>query len=160
MKRFLCVIVVCLLLSGCFMPSDPVLDSLGEPIESTLWTWGIFGDYTDYGKRRYSGITQEKFQRNQYFSQVSEEDIPRIQEVVENFEEWVADGEISGEEDGERLAENYDFTIEMICAGDYFYLDDHGYYDPEDENYLVFFEYDLYYFAIETQTLYFFHNNY
>ena len=160
MKRFLCVIVVCLLLSGCLMPSDPVLDSLGEPIESTLWTWGIFGDYTDYGKRRYSGITQEKFQRNQYFSQVSEEDIPRIQEVVENFEEWVADGEISGEEDGERLAENYDFTIEMICAGDYFYLDDHGYYDPADENYLKFFEYDLYYFAVETQTLYFFHNNY
>ena len=160
MKRFLCVTVVCLLLSGCFMPSDPVLDSLGEPIESALWTWGIFGDHTDYGKRQYSGITQEKFQQNRYFSQVSEEDIPRIQEVVEDFEKWVAEGEISGEEDGERLADNYDFSIEMISVGDYFYLDDHGYYDPEDENYLNSFEYDLYYFAIETQTLYFFHNNY
>ena len=160
MKRFLCVLVVCLLLSGCIMPSDPVLDSLGEPIESGFWTSGGFQDYTDYAKYRYSNVISEELARNQYFSQVSEEDIPRIQKVVENFEEWVAEGEISGEEDGERLADNYDFSIEMISVGDYFYLDDHGYYDPTDKNYLNFFEYDLYYFAIETQTLYFFHNNF
>jgi hypothetical protein len=105
-------------------------------------------------------VISEELARNQYFSQVSEEDIPRIQEVVKDFEKWVAEGKVSGEEDGRKLAENYDFAIEMISVGDYFYLDDHGYYDPADKNYLNFFEYDLYYFAIETQTLYFFHINY
>lgn len=154
MKRFLCVIVVCLLLSGCFMPSDPVLDSLGEPIESGFWTSGGFQDFTDYAKYRYSNVTSEELERNSYFSPVSEEDFIKLQEVVENFEEWVE------RSDKEELVEHYDFSVEMISEGDYFYLDDHGYYDPADENYLDFFEYDLYYFAIETQTLYFFHNNY
>ena len=154
MKRFLCVLVVCLLLSGCIMPSDPVLDSLGEPIESGFWTSGGFQDFTDYAKYRYGNVTSEELERNPYFTQVSEEDFSKLQAVVEDFEEWVE------RSDKEELVEHYDFSIEMISVGDYFYLDDHGYYDPADENYLNFFEYDLYYFAIETQTLYFFHINY
>ena len=138
------------LLSGCFMPSDPVLDSLGEPVESGFWTSGGFQDFTDYAKYRYSNVTSEELEQNSYFSPVSEEDLSKLQMVVEDFEEWVE------RSDKEELVEHYDFSVEMISVGDYFYLDDHGYYDPEDENYLSFFEYDLYYFAIETQTLYFF----
>lgn len=142
------------LLSGCLMPSDPVLDSLGEPVESGFWTSGGFQDFTDYAKYQYGNVTSEELERNPYFSPVSEEDFSKLQAVVEDFEEWV---ERSNKEE---LVEHYDFSVEMISVGDYFYPDDHGYYDPEDENYLDFFEYDLYYFAIKTQTLYFFHNNY
>ena len=154
MKRKIGIVVLALLLlSGCYMPTDPVLDSLGEPLESAMWTWGEFQDFTDYGKYRYLDITQEDLEQNAYFSEVKEEEISLLQGYLANFEGWVA---IAAEE-GNELAEHYDFSGDMLTVGDYFYLDGHGYSDQPAP--FLYVAYDIYYFLLDTQTLYYFHNN-
>jgi hypothetical protein len=47
------------------------------------------------------------------------------------------------------LAENYDFDVQIIREGDWFYLDSDNTYN----------NYSLYYICMNTKTVYFFHNN-
>ena len=70
-----------------------------------------------------------------------------------NFEGWVA----NAAEEGNELAEDYDFSGDMLTVGDYFYLDDHGHSDQPAP--FLYVAYDIYYFSLDTQTLYYFHNN-
>lgn len=149
MKKWVLFPVICLLLCGCVFPRDPVLEAFPGLGEGQVWTSCGFQDYTDYGKYTYSGITSEMLEDNQYFQPVTQEDIPTLLEILKNYEGW-----LEWEQNCEdcEVAEHYDFSADKIRAGDYFYL----YFKYPD---WPMSNYDLYYFSVENQTLYFFHNN-
>lgn len=157
MKRFLTVLfsiflvlaitiaAAVLLFAWLFTPQDPVLDSLPDYTDKEYYTCGGFQDYTDYAKYTYRS-TEAEFTQNPYFLQVTEENIPKIRSYIVDFQEWVLCEDFP--------AEAYDFDPSMVKEGDYFYILN-KYDDPDKE----FDNYNVYYFCLETQILYYFHNN-
>ena len=156
MKRFLVVLAAVILallvavlasvpISYLFAPKDSILNSLPDYIDKEFYSSGGFQDYTDYGKYTYA-ISEMELIHNSYFLRVAEDDIPEILSYIENFEGWV---EIT-----EFPAEKYDFDTSLITEGDYFYILNK--YDETDNK---FWNYDLYYFDLDAQVLYYFHNN-
>lgn len=158
MKRFftilltviltLCIAITALtvLLSYLFAPKDSILNSLPDYIEKEFYTCGGFQDYTDYAKYTYQ-ISETPLIHSPYFLRVTDENIPKLLTYIENFESWV-------ESCSDFPAEEYDFDKSMIQEGDYFYILNR-YNDPEAE----FDNYNVYYFDLDAQILYYFHNN-
>lgn len=144
------------MLCGCVSYRDPVLASLSPAVRGTMYTHGEFQDYTAYGKYEYSGITAEILEGTGYFQAVGQENIPELEGYLEDFEGWV---ELAADCDDCQLAEIYDFSSEIIQEGDYFCLINDV--DPARSDYATwkYSNYDIYYFSIGTQTLYYFHNN-
>ncbi len=134
-----------LLLSSCSVPY-PVIDSLGENCTGTIWHEDSFQDFTDYGKFHCPGVSAEQLERNAYFSAVTQENLPMLQGYLENFASWIA-----LMEDDQEPKIHYDFSADVVNPGDYFCLEEKG---PQP-----YTNYDLYYFDLETQTLYYFHSN-
>lgn len=131
-------------------PTLTVVDSLPNKIGGRVDTHGYFQDYTDYGEFTFSGITAETLEQNPYFSPVTQERIHSLYGYLDNFEGWLEDARDC--EDCE-IWEHYGFSKNFIREGDYFYLKMKGHNSGPYDNY------DLYYFSLEKQTLYFFHNN-
>lgn len=141
------ILLLSILLCGCISYQDPVRSSLPGEGVGQMYTHGKFQDYTDYGKYRYIGITEEILQKNSYFRVVSAEDIPVLESYLDDFEEWVM---LSQDCEDCELAEMYDFSSGLFREGDFFCIAD-------DDNSMT--NYNIYYFSLETQTLYYFHNN-
>lgn len=153
MKKLVITLLACLLLSGCISYQNPVIGSLPSAGQGKTYTCGEFQDYTDYGKYRYYGITEDILQKNPYFQPVTAGDIPVLNDYLENFEGWV---ELAADCEDCELAEMYDFSPEILREGDYFcIINEHK---AEDWPW-KYSNYDIYYFSTGTQTLYYFHNN-
>lgn len=158
MKRFFPVVLIALLIAGMlftglvvglsllFSAEDAVWESLPDYESEEFYSSGGFQDFTDYGKYTYR-IYETELMENPYFSRITEEDIPEILEYIENFEGWV-------EACDDFPKEKYDFDAASMEAGDYFCLLNR-YEEPEKR----FWDYDLYYFDLETGILYYFHSN-
>lgn len=134
------------LLGLLFVPKDSILNSLPDYKSKAFYTCGGFQDHTDYAKYTYP-INETALIRNPYFLSVTDEVIPDILSYIENFQGWV---EICHD----FPKEEYDFDTAMVEAGDYFYL--HTKYEESDKKY---WNYDLYYFDLDSGILYYFHNN-
>lgn len=134
-----------LLITSLFTSKDPILASLPAYSHKEYYTCGGFQDYTDYAKYTYR-ITVTDFTQNPYFLRVTEKNIPKILSYIEDFEKWV--------ECEDFPTEAYDFDPSMVKEGDYFYILN-KYDDPDKE----FYNYNVYYFNLDTQVLYYFHNN-
>ena len=144
-KLFVLVFVVfVVLMSGCSVPTDEVLESLGEYKSEQYFTSGGFQDYTDYAKYTYKDVD---FSNNIYFSEISTESSENLITHIKDFEKWV---ELLEEDNEVALA--YDFDSSVISNNDYLYI-----YDDPDYPELGY--YDVYYFDNDTMTLYYFHNN-
>ena len=144
-KLFVLVLVVfVVLMSGCSVPTDEVLESLGEYKSEQYFTSGGFQDYTDYAKYTYKDVD---FSNNIYFSEISTESSENLITHIKDFEKWV---ELLEEDNEVALA--YDFDSSVISNNDYLYI-----YD--DPDYPELGNYDVYYFDNDTMTLYYFHNN-
>ena len=148
--------VLTLGLSGCSFldPVDPVIDSLPDYKSEAFYSSGVFQDFTDYAKYSYDSITPKDFDDSKYFNVTTAEDIKEILLHIKNFEEWV---ELADDE----LKENYDFDKTLVSEGDFFYIETKA-GEPigiDQETYGKFDDYTVYYFDIDTQTLYYFHNN-
>ena len=158
LRSFVAVLFLCLLLTGCkeynFLPSDPVLRSLPAYEKEQMATHGGFQDYIDYGKYTYADVTREMLDENPYLRVVTAEDIPELQKHLADFEDWV---ERSKDCEDCRLAEKYDFSSSYFQEGDYFRVK--AEYMETDLGYRICSRYDMYYFDVETQILYYFHNN-
>ena len=139
-------LILPLTLSVFFAPKDSILASLPDYESKEFYSSGGFQDYTDYGKYTYR-LSESVFTHSPYFRQVDPEDIPTILCYIENFEGWV---EICSD----FPKESYDFDISSVEPGDYFYILSH-YDEPGKE----FWNYNVYYFDLDTQILYYFHNN-
>lgn len=128
------------------IPDDIVLESLPKYSEKEYYSSGGFQDTTDYAKYTYH-ISEEDLQNNEYLLPVESTDLPQIIAYIEDFEEWVSVSH-------DFPSESYDFDKAIVSAGDYFYVSNR-YQEAEK----AFWNYDLYYFDLETLTLYFFHSN-
>lgn len=144
----LCVVVVglTLLFSYLFAPQDAIVNSLPDYETKEYYTSGGFQDYTDYAKYTYR-IYETVLMQNPYFLPVTDEDIPEILSYIENFEGWVEICE-------DFPSEHYDFDKSILVEGDYYYILSE-YEEPGKE----FWNYDVYYFDLDAQVLYYFHNN-
>lgn len=152
MKRLILLIsIFSVLLSGtaCAVVTrqGKVLNSIGRYESKQFWTHGEFQDYTDFGIYTYSSI---KIDNNQYFRAVSEADIEEILSFIDNFEKWV--DTIGKNMPDDELVTNYSFDSSIIDTNDYFYI-------YEGENYSKFGCYDIWFADMQTNTLYYFHNN-
>ncbi len=144
-KLFVIVLVMFVVwMSGCSVPTDEVLQSLGEYKSEQYFTSGGFQDYTNYAKYTYEDVD---FSNNIYFSEISTGSSENLITHIKDFEKWV---ELLEEDNEVALA--YDFDSSVISKEDYLYI-----YD--DPNYSKLGCYDVYFFDVETMTLYYFHNN-
>ena len=128
------------------IPGDPVLESLPKYSAKEYYSSGGFQDTTDYAKYTYH-ISEEDLQNNEYLLPVESTDVPQIIAYIEDFEEWVLVSQ-------EFPSDSYDFDKEIVSIGDYFYI--FNQYQEADK---AFWNYDVYYFDLETLTLYYFHSN-
>jgi hypothetical protein len=60
--------------------------------------------------------------------------------------------------ENEQIVVNYDFDRSLIDNDDYLYVETE-WFDPSDDGNAVFASYDVYFFDVQTNTLYYFHNN-
>ena len=96
------------------------------------------GDSVDYCKYMYH--TSDAFERDARYHTVTQQEIVRIYGFFDNFSQMM--------ESGGRMAE-YDFDSRCINAGDYVLIDaKDGYWN-----------YSVYFFDVETLTLYYIHSN-
>lgn len=128
------------------IPGDPVIESLPKYSAKEYYSSGGFQDTTDYAKYTYH-ISEEDLQNNEYLLPVESTDVPQIIAYIEDFEEWVSVSQ-------EFSSDSYDFDKEIVSIGDYFYI--FNQYQEADK---AFWNYDVYYFDLETLTLYYFHSN-
>lgn len=126
---------------------DPVIESLPKYEKEEYFCSEGFQDYTIYTKYTYR-ISESDIAHNEFLCPVTEENIPTILEYVEDFEGWVETCE------EEFPSESYDFDKGLISVGDYFFISNH-YEEPEK----AFWNYDLYYFDLDSSILYLLHNN-
>ena len=129
-----------------FAPKDPILGSLPEFESKEYYSSGGFQDFTNYGKYTYR-IYETTLTENPYFRKVTDADIPRLEAYLDDFENWVAICE-------DFPQASYDFHRTTLEAGDYYYILNR-YQEPEKE----FWNYNLYYFDLDTGILYYFHSN-
>ena len=147
------VLILAISLSSCTAPQDKVLNSLGEYKNHEFYTEGAFQDYTDYAKYYFDSVD---FTDNEYFTKIEQSDIDVLNEHLDNFEsciETYREGDASRE-----IGVNYDFDRSLIDNEDYLYIESEQ-YDPWNDGNMVFASYDIYFFDIQKNTLYYFHNN-
>ena len=148
----LSLIILISTLSSCIAPEDKVLNSLGEYKSKEFYTEGGFQDYTDYAKYYYDSVD---FTDNEYFSIIEQSDIDALNEHLDNFESCI---EAHGYSDASNeIVVNYDFDRSLIDSEDYLYIDSEKH--TRDDGYTLLVNYDVYFFDIQTNTLYYFHNN-
>ena len=143
--------LLCLLCS-CTPYEDAVLDSLGAYKSYEFYTEGVFQDYTDYAKYYFESVD---FTDNEYFYEVEPSDLDVLNEHLDNFESWI---ETYRKRDPTlEIVVNYDFDRSLIDNEDYWHIDSEIYIQDGGDR--VHENYDIYFFDIQTNTLYYFHNN-
>ena len=156
MKKACALIVVITLiitLSSCVAFEDKVLKSLGKYKNHEFYTQGAFQDYTDYAKYYFAAVD---FTDNGYFTKIQPSAIDSLNEHLDDFESLI---ETYRENDPTReIVVNYDFDRSLIDDEDYLFIYSEQ-YDPCNDGNMVLANYDIYFFDIQTNTLYYFHNN-
>ncbi len=153
MKKKLIVLVLFIvaisLIAHCALQTrqDKVLNSLGKYENEQFWTHGEFQDYTDFGVYSYSSA---KLENNRYFKKITESDSGILYGFVDDFEKCI--NVYKNNDPNDELVSNYAFDRSVIDAGDYFYI-------YEKENHKKYGCYDIWIFDVQTNTLYYFHNN-
>lgn len=140
-------LVLVVSLAGCSIPKDDVLDSLGKYESKQFFTSGGFQDFTDYAKYCFDSVD---FSDNSYFQIITESSRENLEAHIDDFENWVQ--AVRDTDADNEVVVNYDFDRSVISDTDYIYI-----YD--DPDYPEFGNYNVYYFDVETNILYYFHNN-
>ena len=147
-----CLIISLLLILYAMLGIIVLMDWDKYGIQTSVWgcddkvyySDGGFGDYTNYGEYYFNEKTIKRFEKNRKYTRVVEGDIDCIRSYFTNFEDWLKWTDFEDE---------YTFDKNtQIDVGDYYYI----YNEYEDKTYS---NYDVYYVDIETNTVYFIHNN-
>ena len=107
-----------------------------------------FQDYTDFCIYTYDSA--DCFINNSNYSIITDNDIENLKCYFDNFQGWM--------ETEERLNE-YSFDSNSISLGDYFHIETKEGEQIGGGKYAKYDNYDVYFFDIETMTLYYIHNN-
>ena len=153
---YTCLLLIITTLASCKAPEDKVLISLGEYKDHVYYSEGQFQDFTDYGKYYYDSVD---FTDNTYFTKVEDFDLSEINEHLDDFEAWIEtyrEGDDSCE-----IVVNYDFNRGIIDSEDYVCINSEELTTTWADGTVTttFASYEIYFFDIQTQVLYFFHNN-
>lgn len=114
------------------------------------WDKEGFQDYVDYCKYFYNESYDINFKKNNSYQIVKSKDIENIKEYFDNFKQFM--------ESGNRLNE-YDFDNNFITEGDYFHIRTKEGEKIGDSYYDKFDNYTVYFYDIETHTLFYIHAN-
>ena len=126
---------------------DSVVVSLPKDEEREKYSSTDFGNEIKYMKFHYSDVGADELNESPYLRPVNEKNVAYVRSHISHYERYA-------HKDAEFL-KSYDFDIDTIEKGDYFYVDALDLYDygsPYSD------DYKIYYFDIETQTLYYFYN--
>ncbi len=150
MRKFMTSIalgMLLLLLWGCTY-TDPVIASLPEYREKALYLEDGFQDYTNYGIYTYDPVDVAALRENAYLAPVT--DVADVRTYIGDFEKWV---EIHRENNSHpELVAAYAFDPAIIDSGDYVCI-------QTREGHSKFDSYTVYFFDVDTNRLYYFHNN-
>lgn len=150
MKKFAGIffsLILFISLAGCSIPKDEVLDSLGKYKSKQYYSGGGFQDFTDYAKYSFDSVD---FSDNPYFHIMTQDSKENLEAHIDDFETWI---QLKRESDSKNeVGIYYDFDRSVITDGGYLYIYD----NPE---YPELGCYDVYYFDVESNILYYFHNN-
>ena len=135
-----------------YFQQESVIASLPDYESNEFYTNDGFQDYTDYAKYIYDNITIQDLKSSEYFTITTADDVEEILSYIDDFEGWV---EVCGGE----LQENYDFDKSIVSEGDFFYIETKEGEPIGQRTYRKFENYDVYYFDVDAQILYYFHNN-
>jgi hypothetical protein len=130
----------------------PVIASLPDYESKEFYTNHGFQDYTDYAKYTYDNISIQDLESTEYFTITTADDVEEILSYIDDFEGWV-------EACGGELEENYDFDKTIVTEGDFFYIETKEGEPIGQGIYGKFDNYSVYYFDVDAQILYYFHNN-
>lgn len=135
-----------------WLPGDNhVIASLPRYESSDCYYGEGFQDYTDYCKYYFSkDDVVENLEENKYFRQVEVNDIDEVKSYFENFNSWV---------EYEEFKDSYDFKYECIDTSDYFYIENKDTCEKYEDYPDKYSAYNVYFFDIQTRTLYYIHSN-
>lgn len=128
---------------------DGVLNTLPPWDSRELYSSGGFQDCTDYGVYHYSGLTPSDFAQNPCFETMTDKDCAELLLYMENFAGWAALAPADSS-----LALGFDFNAAVVTPGDLVYI-----ISKHPDIARRFDSYTIYFFDMETQTLYYFHSN-
>ena len=123
------------------------METLGSYEKREYYTSGDITDSAKYAKYTYCSVD---FDSNPYFQKMNHYQKRELMTHIDNFEAWSE--AIEKYDPDNILSERYDFDTSVITMDDYVYI-----YDDPDSDYLWW--YDVYYFDMETLTLYYFHKS-
>ena len=131
---------------------DNVMRSLGECNDGEYYCDGGI-DPIGYGVYNYDSVD---FSENEYFSQVQESDLENkgdysLKGFVTNFDSMIRYSIANASPDSE-VVENYNFDLSIMDSEDYFYID----CKTPDTFSGYFLNYRVYFFDVQTNTLYYF----
>lgn len=141
MKRMFLVILILLMSCGC---SNYRMNEIPEGYidKDEHYQQNGFQDYTDYAKYVYSDAKIIK--NNSNYKEVTNDDIIKIQKYFDETYTWL---------EKENRSNEFDFDNSCINQGDYVRIIDKYENDSNTTNYSIYF------FDIETLTLYYVHSN-
>ena len=143
--RFAFCFLLLTALSGCSSQymSDPLIpDGYSS---KTGYSDGGFQDWTDYYKYQYTEKEDVLFTAAPYAPLQEGADMENLQGYLQDFQSWVA---------VENWEDKLDFDVEtMVQPGDCYFIKNKDAPEPKYWNYTV------YYYDVQTHTLYYFQNN-
>ena len=141
----LIVFLIIQLFSNVF--ENPVIASLPKYESSDGYYSDGLQDFTNYCKYYFSedDFIIKQIKENRYLKKVTDNDVEEVKSYFENFKDWV---------EFEEYKDQYDFRDECIDTEDYFYIEN----DKTSEE-RKYWDYDVYFFDVQTKTLYFIHSN-
>ena len=138
------VFVIMLITDGVgqmMVSENDVMASLSEYDDCEIYHSDGIQDNTDYAEYYYSYLFIEDIIDNRFLRKVEQENVSEIRAYIDDFEQRI--------DNDSELQENYNFDISEVEVGDYFYI------EADDDFYG---SYEVYYFDMETETLYYLHS--
>ena len=154
-KLAIILVVVAILtmsLTSCKMEHEEVLDTLPDYFASFEYLDpNGFRDYTYYCKYYFKDISADTFDDNRFFSKVEEGDLEEILSFINEYEDTT--------KSFEEVSRIYDFDKSILKPGDFFYIKTLEGKMAGERDYEKFDYYSVFYFDLENQILYYFHND-
>lgn len=154
MAAFATVIAAGLLMGHVLLKvfENPVIASLSKYDSCERYYSDGFQDYTNYCKYDYKEQKHviENLENNQYFKSVTEKDIEELKSYFDNFENWLEYVDYK---------DKYDFQKNSIDTTDYFYIENKDTCEKYAQYPDKYSAYNVYFFDVQTKTLFFIHSN-
>ena len=177
-KKYIIIAAVAIILIACAVTAvilfqkehndafkNKITDSLPKYESAVLYQNSGSAELIKYGKYTYSGVTDAELAKNQYFKKIDLEtlDIAKMDALMDSAARFdILLGKLDAKDSASvaDVATNFDFDFGSLGAPNYFYvetvtggkIDESPAPDTCDEL-------TIYYFEIETQTLYYFYAN-